>query len=140
MYNFLSILTGVLVTIMVSFNAILSKNFGNYTSTIIIHTVGLIAILLVLTVKRLKIPFDRSISPFAYTAGFIGVFTVLFCNSAMITLGASLSVALGLFGQGITSIIVDHYGFLGMKVVKFNKKKLIGFAIMVLGLVVMTIY
>ncbi|GKX66719.1 DMT family transporter [Inconstantimicrobium mannanitabidum] len=140
MYNFLSILTGALVTIMVSFNAILSKNFGNYTSTIIIHIVGLIAILLVLAVKRLKIPFDRSISLFTYTAGFIGVFTVLFCNSAMIALGASLSVALGLFGQGITSIIIDHYGLFGMEVVKFNNKKLIGFAIMVVGLIVMTIY
>lgn len=140
MYNILSILTGALVTIMVSFNAILSKNFGNYTSTIIIHVVGLIAILLVLAVKRLKIPFDRSISLFTYTAGFIGVFTVLFCNYAMIALGASLSVALGLFGQGITSIIIDHYGLFGMEVVKFNNKKLIGFAIMVVGLIVMTIY
>lgn len=140
MYDFYSILVGALVTIMISFNSILSQNFGNYTSSIIIHSVGLIAILLVLAVKKIKIPFDKSISLLTYTAGFIGVFTVLFCNSAMLTLGAALSVSLGLFGQGVTSIIIDHYGLLGMKVVKFNKKKLIGFAVMVVGIIVMTLY
>ncbi len=140
MYNFLSILTGAVVTIMVSFNAVLSKNAGNYTSAVIIHIVGLIAVLLLIAVKGLKIPFDRSISLLTYTAGFVGVFTVLLCNTSMIALGAALSITLGLFGQGVASIIIDHYGLFGMKVVKFNRKKLIGFAIMVLGLVVMTIF
>ena len=49
-------------------------------------------------------------------------------------------MALGLFGQTISSIIIDHFGLLGTKISKFNYQKFIGLGFIVLGLIIMVIY
>ncbi|MEG2288794.1 MAG: DMT family transporter [Clostridium sp.] len=139
MYNFISILLGGLIALMISVNGMLSGSFGNYTATVIIHVVGLIAIILVLIIKKAKISFKEKLPILLYSAGAIGVFTVLFTNLSFSILGASLTICLSLFGQVIASMIIDHYGLLGMNAIKFEKKKLLGLGIMVLGLIVMTI-
>ena len=140
MYNLLSIFIGALIGIMVYFNGILSIYLGNYTSSVIVHLVGLIGIILVLICTKSKLKFDRSISLFLYSAGVIGVFTVLFTNIGFMSVGASLTIALSLVGQTISAIIIDHYGLLGVNVIKFNKKKLIGLSIITIGIIIMTIY
>lgn len=140
MYNLLSIFIGALIGIMVYFNGILSIYLGNYTSSVIVHLVGLIGIILVLICTKSKLKFDRSISLFLYSAGVIGVFTVLFTNIGFMSVGASLTIALSLLGQTISAIIIDHYGLLGVNVIKFNKKKLIGLSIIIIGIIIMTIY
>ena len=140
MYNLLSIFIGALIGLMVYFNGILSIYLGNYTSSVIVHLVGLIGIILVLICTKSKLKFDRSISLFLYSAGVIGVFTVLFTNIGFMSVGASLTIALSLLGQTISAIIIDHYGLLGVNAIKFNKKKLIGLSIIILGIVIMTIY
>ena len=40
MYNFLSLLIGILIAIMVAFNGELSNGIGNYSSLIVIHILG----------------------------------------------------------------------------------------------------
>ena len=47
-----------------------------------------------------------------YTGGLIGVLTVIFSSLGFSKLGVSLTVSLGLFGQLVTSIIIDHFGLL----------------------------
>ena len=140
MFNFLSMIAGALIAIMTSFNDILSTYTGNYTSSVLIHFVGLIGIILVLIINKSKLIYDKNISIFLYSAGVIGVFTVLFSNFTFVPLGASLTMALGLLGQTVSAIIIDHFGLFGVNVIKFNKKKLVGLAIICLGLVIMTIY
>ena len=140
MYNLLSIFIGALIGIMVYFNGILSIYLGNYTSSVIVHLVGLIGIIIVLICTKSKLKFDRKLPLFLYSAGVIGVFTVLFSNIGFMSVGASLTIALSLLGQTISAIIIDHYGLLGVNDIKFNKKKLIGLSIIILGIVIMTIY
>lgn len=140
MYNLISIFIGALIGLMVYFNGILSIYLGNYTSSVIVHLVGLIGITIVLICTKSKLKFDRSLSLFLYSAGVIGVFTVLFTNIGFMSVGASLTIALALLGQTISAIIIDHYGLLGVNVIKFNKKKLIGLSIIILGIIIMTIY
>ena len=140
MYNLLSIFIGALIGIMVYFNGILSIYLGNYTSSVIVHLVGLIGIIIVLICTKSKLKFDRKLPLFLYSAGVIGVFTVLFSNIGFMSVGASLTIALSLLGQTISAIIIDHYGLLGVNAIKFNKKKLIGLSIIILGIVNMTIY
>ena len=40
MYNFLSLLIGILIAVMVAFNGELSGNVGNYSSLVVIHVIG----------------------------------------------------------------------------------------------------
>lgn len=140
MYNLMSIFIGALIAIMASFNSVLSTYTGNYTSSVIIHSVGLIGTIVVLLILKHRIKFDKTIPLFLYSAGIIGVFTLLFNNITFIAIGASLTIALGLLGQTLSSIIIDHFGFLGGNVVKFNTKKIIALSIITLGIVIMTIF
>lgn len=140
MYNFLAAFSGALIAIMITFNGALSKAVGNYTSSIIIHVVGLLSIILVLILSKSKFNFKKNIPIYIYSGGAIGVFTVVFNNLSFSTLGVSITLALGLLGQSLSSIIVDHFGMFGMKVIKFEKKKIIGLFIITLGILIMTIY
>lgn len=140
MNNLISTFTGALIAVMIMFNGTLSNAFGNYTSSIIIHTVGLISIIPVLLISNSKFKLHKKIPFYLYSAGAIGVFIVVFNNLCFPTLGVSLTLALGLLGQSLTSIIIDHFGLLGMKVVKFRKKKYIGLLFIIIGILIMTIF
>jgi transporter family-2 protein len=140
MYRLISAFIGVLITIMILLNGVLSQKLGNYTSTFIIHLLGLTCISIILILKKNKISFSKDIPIYLYSGGILGVFTILFNNISFNSLGASLTLALGLLGQSICSLILDHYGVLGMKVVKFKKEKLIGLIIIASGIVIMTLY
>lgn len=114
MYNILSLLIGMLIAIMVAFNGQLSSGIGNYLSLVLIHLLGYIALVLLMIIKKIKIPFKFTQPLWLYSAGAISVFTVMFNNLGYPVLGVSLPVALGLLGQVITSLVFDHFGFLGL--------------------------
>ena len=68
----------------------------------------------------------------------MSVLTVLFNNISFPKIGVSLPVSLGLLGQISTSLVFDYYGLLRMPKIHFNKKKLIGFAVIIVGIGIMT--
>lgn len=137
MYNFLSLLIGILVATMIAFNGELSYGIGNYMSLIIIHIVGFIVILVIIIYKKIKISFRNNLPLYLYIAGAISVFTVMFNNLSFAALGVSIPVALGLLGQLLTSLAFDHFGFLGMPKVIFNKKKFLGLLFITIGISIM---
>ncbi|KEH89314.1 membrane protein [Clostridium novyi A str. 4540] len=140
MNKILSALIGMLIAVMITFNGELSSRTGNYLSSVIIHIVGLIITIGILIITKSKVKINKEVPIYMYNAGAIGVLTVLFNNITFSNLGVSLTIALGLFGQSITSIIIDHYGLLGMKVSKFNPNKLVGLFLIILGIIVMSIF
>lgn len=140
MYNLLSAFIGALITLMIFVNSTLSGKIDGYLASVIIHVIGLVGIIIILVVKKLKISFDKSLQLYLYSAGVIGVFTVLSNNLTFNKIGASLTLALGLFGQVVASILIDHFGIIGMKKVSFDKRKFIGLFIIIIGISVMTIF
>lgn len=138
MYNLLSLLIGILIAVMVAFNGELSNGTGNYSSLVIIHVIGYLALVILMLYKKIKIPFKMTLPLWLYSAGAISVGTVLINNMTYAEIGVSLPIALGLLGQSLTSLVFDHYGFLGMPKIKFNKKKIIGIVIIIIGVCVMT--
>ncbi|MGQ0515706.1 hypothetical protein ACT453_29600, partial [Bacillus sp. D-CC] len=52
---------------MLPLNGILSELIGKYTASIVIHLVGLIAVIFVLIINKHKIHFDKSIPLFLYS-------------------------------------------------------------------------
>lgn len=140
MNNLISAFIGALIAVMIMFNGTLSNAFGNYSSTIIIHIVGLFCTILVVLISKSKIRIHKSIPIYLYSAGAIGVFTVLFNNLSFSKLGVSLTLALGLLGQSLSSIVIDHFRLLGMRVIRFEKKKILGLMFIIIGIIVMTIF
>lgn len=140
MYEIYAVLIGVLITVMVTFNGILDSYLSSYFSLLIIHVVGLITLIIILVLKREKLRLKKNIPFYLFSGGAIGVIMVFLNNLCFAKLGASLTLALGVFGQLLVAALIDHFGLFSMKVYKFKKKKLIGFGIILIGIVVMTIY
>lgn len=140
MNNFLSIFIGGLIAIMLSFNSILAQYTGTYTSTVIIHLVGFVTILIIILIKKYKINFTKGLPLLLYSGGAIGIITVVCNNISMGAIGATLTISIGLLGQVISSIVIDHYGLLDVAKVKFDRKKFLGLSLMILGIIIMTIY
>lgn len=134
-----SLIAGALLAFMVSSNGLVGVAAGIYTSSVIIHLLGLIGVILVLIFTKAKFKNLRALPIWMYTAGLIGILTVLFNNITFTKLGVSLTVALSLVGQSITSLIIDQYGLLGLPVNRFNKKKIVGFVIILFGIVLMSL-
>jgi transporter family-2 protein len=139
-YKSSAFLIGFLIAIMVTFNGTLSNGIGTINATFLIHFIGLVTLIIFLKVTNRKILFSKKIPLIFYTGGFFGVVITILNNINFAALGVSLTLALGLLGQSITSLIIDHYGILDMNVQKFNKKKIYGFIIIFFGIIIMVVY
>lgn len=139
MYYLLSLIAGSLLAFMVSSNGIVGEASGTYVSSVIIHLIGLIGVIGILFFSKAKFKNFRRLPLWMYSAGLIGIFTVLFNNLTYTALGVSLTVALSLLGQSITSIAIDHFGLFGLPVSRFDTKKILGFIIILCGVIIMAL-
>ncbi len=139
MYKASAVVIGMLIAIMVLFNGTLNMHLDSFTSGFVIHMVGITAVLLILIGRREKWRITRNIPKYLFVGGLFGVLLVTFNSYCFVKIGATLTLTLGLFGQMLFSAIVDHYGLFGMTRVPMNPKKMIGFTIVSVGVVVMTL-
>ena len=140
MYKSSAVIIGILIAIMVTFNGILANYTDQYKSILIIHLVGLIVLIIILLLKKEKLKFKKGIPIYLFAGGLIGVFVVFLNNLCFNSLGASLTLSLGIFGQLVLACFIDHYGLFGLNIYKFNKKKIIGFFIILSWLITMIRY
>jgi transporter family-2 protein len=137
MYKNLAVLAGILVAILIFFNGLAAKAIGLYNSNLIYHFIGLVIILIVAFVKKNKGFSLRKIPLIFILPGILNVTTVVLNSVCMNQIGITMTIALSMLGQLIISNIIDHFGLFSMPVVKFKKKKLIGFSIIGLGVLAM---
>jgi transporter family-2 protein len=137
LYYLLSLLTGILISVMVAFNGKLTEQYGVYSATVIIHIAGLLLIT-IMTISKREHPFLRRQAWFLYLGGAIGVLTTAFNNLAFSRISVSSILALGLFGQSITGLIIDQYGLLNMPKHAFQKRKIYGLLLILCGIISMT--
>ena len=138
MYNILALVIGALISVMISFNSGLEGYVGSTYSVVIIHAVGLIAILIVAAIKKEKIVIKEAIPFYLFLGGIFGVMLTLVNVITIGSIGVALTTALAVFGQLVFSSLVDHFGLFGLTKYEFNPKKLVGLFIVFVGLVIMT--
>ncbi len=140
MPEFLSIFSGILISVMLLFNGQLSGAYGNAFATVLIHITGLVGISMWLAVKKQSLRHTLKEPKHLYLGGIIGVSTVLLTNLTFAHLGVSLTLVLSLLGQIVVSLVIDGAGLLGAKKVQFEKKKLIGVGLVAAGAVLMLLF
>ena len=138
MYNILALLIGALISIMISFNSGLEGYVGSTYSVVLIHAIGLIAILIVAAIKKEKMVIKEAIPFYLFLGGIFGVMLTLVNVITIGSIGVALTTALAVFGQLVFSSLVDHFGLFGLTKYEFNPKKLVGLFIDFVGLVIMT--
>jgi len=139
MFYFLSLLTGIIISVMIFVNGGLTANYGLYIASVIIHAVGLIANTILVLVKKQN-PFagiHLKHQWFIYMGGVVGVFTIMGTNMAFGRISVSAMLAIALFGQVLFGMIIDQYGLFGMPKYPFKKTQLIGLVIILAGIIAM---
>lgn len=128
---------GILIAVMVSLNGVLASYIGNSLTLPMIYCSGLIGTLFVLIFIR-EASGNKKVPFYLNTGGLVGVLLIMMNNISFSALGASLTIALGVLGQTAASLVADSTGFLGMKKYYFDKRKISGFILLILGVLVMT--
>lgn len=137
MYQLLALANGVLLALMISINGNLSAEYPMFTAAVIIHIVGSILAVILCALQKDKSPIWHHQPKWMYLGGAIGVFIVVFQNTAFQYISITSVVALGLLGQTMTSLIVDNFGLFGMERRPLQKYSFIGLAIALVGIFMM---
>ncbi|MEG2216459.1 MAG: DMT family transporter [Clostridia bacterium] len=137
MYYIISVIIGCIIAGMIAINGGLSAQYGIYGATVIIHLVGTIFAIAVIKLRRMKLNLSRAIPVWLFSGGVIGVLTTVFNNFAFSKISMTSIVALGLFGQTLTSICIDSFGWFGMQKHRFSSSKLLGIAFAIIGILIM---
>lgn len=134
MVQVLSILSGILISVMVAINGQLTAQYGVYSATVLIHVIGLVFISLLVAIKRKSLKPAKKLPFYFYLGGAIGVGTVVFNNLAFGHISVSAILALGLLGQILSSLVIDQFGFFHMPRHPFSGRKLPGIAMVTIGI------
>lgn len=137
MYQLLALLTGVIISVMVSVNGDLTQNFGAFYAAVIIHIVGVIFAFILCFCKKEKIRWKTNAPLWAYLGGAVGVLTTLFNNYAFGRISVTSIVALGLLGQSVTSTFLDKFGLFGMEKRPIGKAVWVGMLLSCAGVGIM---
>jgi len=136
-YYLLSFISSILIALMILVNGKLGSVYGSYFSVIIIHIVGITLLSAILAFKKYSVRIKEKTPWYFYTGGFIGYFTVIFNVLSFGKISLSAIIALCLFGQMVTSIVVDNFGLMGMKKIPINIYKSIGTIVTMIGVIIM---
>lgn len=139
MFTLLSILAGALGAVTVLQCGQLAAFYGDYSSSVITHIVGLLAAALVFFAARKNLPDKQHAAPWMFLGGVVGVGTVVLNNMAFGGVGVTAIIGLGLLGQSISSLFVDQFGLFGSAKSPFFKGKLLGLAAVLAGALTMVL-
>lgn len=134
MDQILGAFAGAMTAVMNTCNAGLSALWGNYTSNVFIHIVGLCCIL-PFSVRHLR--WTRGIPWWCYLGGVIGVLTVLFSNLSINTFGVTATLVFALLGQTAFSLAIDQFGWFGSEQNKADRGKWLSLLCIAVGAGVM---
>lgn len=134
----LAYFTGLLLSIMVTFNGLLSGVTNTYFSNVVYHSIGLIFFGIIVFTMREKLPHIK-LKPIHFIPGVLGSLTIILNNIVIGAIGVTLMTAFTLVGQVLTSLAIDHWGLLGKKVTKPTPKQWFGVAVMIVGLTIMVL-
>ena len=136
-YVVLTIVAGILVTIQGPINVQLGKTIGNsYWSTLMTFIVGGLFMLIfaLVTKQTTSVGTEQSFKLWQLLGGIFGAIYVVSIIIVMPVLGVGTATVLLLFVQLVTSMIFDHFGWLGTQIRPFDVYRAVGVILMAIGI------
>lgn len=126
----LAAISGAVLPIQAALNAKMGKAVGDpiYAALIsfVIGSIGLFIYALITKTDLSQINQANSVNWTVWTAGLLGAFYVAAVIILVPKIGAALTFGLVITGQLSLSLLLDHYGLLGMPVHSINWQRLTG--------------
>lgn len=129
-------LAGVLQAGMQSFNGELQGYIGLMGTSLVTHVVGGLLLVLYLLGRRERIvlgPMPWKL----YSAGIFGLMLVAGTSLCVARIGTALTTCLSISGQLLQSILMDHFGWMGVKKTDFARARVPCLLVILAGLVLM---
>jgi transporter family-2 protein len=138
-FLFVALLVGAFLPLQVGVNTKLGAAVGSpLISALISFCVGTIALLsyiLITGIPLANAANAKNAPPIAWTGGLLGAFFVASSIILLDKLGAAMTISLIIAGQMLMSLIMDHFGLLGMEVKPISLGRVAGVVLVVAGVV-----
>ena len=132
------LLAGILQGVMVSLNAQMGNYFSLFGICFFVHGIAFVLLLGYLLVKRQ--PLRCSGAPwYVYLVGAMGIGIVATSSWCTLHVGASAFMALSTAGQLVSSALIDRFGLFGMPVTRIRRRQLPGYALVLLGVILVVL-
>ena len=135
----LTVVTGGILPVQAGINSKLLKVAGSpVIAALISFLVGTVALILYLLItRRDEVSWSglKSAPAWFFAGGLIGAFYVAVITLIVPGLGAALTFSLVVTGQLIAAMIIDHNGWLGMATREISAGRLVGVALLVVGVI-----
>jgi len=136
LYLSLAALSGAAMALQGTFNAALGKVVGIWESTLIVHLVGTITVLLIML--SLSTGFSNlsklnNVPWYAFLGGFLNVLIIYTLVRAIPQIGVGNATTAIIITQVLTAVCIDNLGAFGMKKYEFHYLDLLGVALLAAG-------
>ncbi|MEZ4963512.1 MAG: DMT family transporter [Saprospiraceae bacterium] len=140
----MAVVAGSVLPVQAGLNAKMGRAVGDpvYAALIsfVIGSIGLFIYTLITKVELGQINQAGSVHWSVWSAGFMGAFYVAAVIVLVPKIGAALTFGLVITGQLGLSLLLDHFGLLGLSVHAINWQRIIGMALIVGGVLLIRNY
>jgi transporter family-2 protein len=137
LFTSLAIAAGAAAAIQSAANAGLKSYIGLGGALVINTAVVLIATIVLWLATGANTTFFPKDAPWTlYIGGLCGFATIAALALAFPQMGAAWAIAMMVLGQGVAALVIDHFGLMGMPRDPVTATRLVGIALLALGIVV----
>ena len=133
----LAVVSGAVLPVQAALNAKMGKAVGDpvYAALIsfVVGSLGLLLYCILTKVELAQISQASTVDWSVWSAGLLGAFYVAAVIILVPKIGAALTFGLVVTGQLTFSVLIDHYGLLGLSVHAFNWQRLAGIILIIGG-------
>ncbi len=135
-YLAIAAVSGAAMAIQGTFNSVLGKIVGVWESTLLVHVIGTIIVLIIMLVigkgfsnfaKCTQVPW------YAYLGGILNVIIIFAVVKTMPIIGVGNATTAIIVAQVSTAVLIDSLGLFGMKKYDFQYIDLLGIALLAIG-------
>lgn len=143
-YLIITLAMGLLVPFQTAANSRLRQVVGPaYVSTLVSFTVSTLALLLVSLLAGIPIlPTSQMLATAPWWSWFVGIVAVVTITIAIHLfkeIGQLQAIVIPMFSQLLFSLLIDHFGWFGARVIPLNAERIIGSLLLIVGVTLVVI-
>jgi transporter family-2 protein len=138
-FIFLALLAGMAMPTQATVNSKLAMSVGNPVVAAFISfavgTVALFVYILLTGIPLNNLVYAKEAPLIAWTGGFLGAFFVSVMVLVVPRIGVALAFSLAIGGQMLVTLLIDHFGWLGVPEKPINLWRVAGAALITIGVI-----